>query len=142
MDPKFFVAAKAFIENDGRILVLRESGKYLEGANRGSYDVPGGRARPGESLLECLEREVKEETGLDIEIGQPFHVAEWKPSTKNDSLHIIAVCFRCRSSQEEVILSGDHDGYAWIDPKDYENIGLIENLKPVFNSFLSISDRG
>ncbi|MES2122859.1 MAG: NUDIX domain-containing protein, partial [Chlamydiota bacterium] len=69
--PKLFVATKAFIHFQGKILLLRESNRYEEGSNTGYFDVVGGRMTPGESFDECLMREVKEETGLDVKIGKP-----------------------------------------------------------------------
>lgn len=72
MEPKLFVATKAFIERDGKILILREAGKYQDGTNIGHYDVPGGRLTPGENWQVALTREVKEETDLDVTVGPPF----------------------------------------------------------------------
>ena len=66
---KLFVATKAFIEYEGKILILQESGKYVDGTNVGRYDVPGGRVEPGQRFDESLRREIKEETGLeDVEL--------------------------------------------------------------------------
>jgi 8-oxo-dGTP diphosphatase len=72
MKPILFVATKAFIRRDKKILILRESAEYKEGTNIGRFDVPGGRISPGERFDNCLRREIKEETGLDVEIGAPF----------------------------------------------------------------------
>ncbi len=59
---RLFVATKAFILHEGKILILRESGKYIDGSNQGEYDVVGGRVEPGQKFDESLIREVKEET--------------------------------------------------------------------------------
>ena len=66
MEPKLFIAGKAFIKHNGKILVLRESSKYQDGTQTGKYDVAGGRLKPGENFLEALKREVKEELNLKI----------------------------------------------------------------------------
>jgi hypothetical protein len=42
MEPKLFVATKAFIIRDGKVLIVRESLRYDEGANADKFDVPGG----------------------------------------------------------------------------------------------------
>ena len=47
MKYKLFVATKAFIRYKDKILILRESVKYDDGSNVGSYDVVGGRVNPG-----------------------------------------------------------------------------------------------
>lgn len=79
---KLFIATKAFIVNNGKVLVLRESTQYSDGGNAGRFDVPGGRLNPGEHFEEVLKREVKEETGLEVTIGKPVYVGEWRPTVK------------------------------------------------------------
>jgi 8-oxo-dGTP pyrophosphatase MutT (NUDIX family) len=75
----FAVASvKAFIEKDGKILILRESFKYKAGSNHGQFVLPGGKVDEGEHFAKSLRREVKEECGLQIRIGEPFHVDEWQ----------------------------------------------------------------
>jgi len=74
-----FPATKAFILYNGKVLILRESSDYEEGTNLGLYDVPGGRVKPGQKHHESLLREIKEETGLEVKIGRPFHIDDWFP---------------------------------------------------------------
>jgi 8-oxo-dGTP pyrophosphatase MutT (NUDIX family) len=136
MEPKLFVATKAFIVHQGKVLILRESGTYDEGTNSGRYDLPGGRLQPGEHVLEALKREVKEETGLVVELGDPISVGEWRPVVKEVPWQIIGIFFECETSSLEVSLSGDHDEYKWIEPSEYQKYNLIENLKPVFQKYL------
>ncbi|MCD4666214.1 NUDIX domain-containing protein [archaeon] len=76
MEPKIFVATKAFIFHKGKMLILRESSKYNDGTQTGNYDVPGGRVKPGQRFDESLLREIKEEIGLNVKIGKPFNVEE------------------------------------------------------------------
>lgn len=134
---KQFTATKAFIVFDGKILLLRESDKYEDGTNFGKYDVPGGRVNLGQRFDESLLREIKEETGLDVKIGKPFHVDEWKPVVKSEQWQITGIYFECFSESNEVNLSEDHDKCIWIDSKNYKNYNLIENLKPAFESYLN-----
>jgi len=136
MEPKLFVATKAFILNEGKVLILRESKQYEDGANASRYDLPGGRLTPGEYFSDALKREVLEETGMVIEVGGPVAVAEWRPVVRGEQWQIVGICFKCVSSSKEVTLSKDHDGYEWIDPKEYASYGIIENLKPVFEEYL------
>jgi len=76
MIDKMFVATKAFIIHNGKVLLLRESSKYEDSGNLGSFDLPGGRIKPGEEVNEAFLREVKEETGLEIIKKNPFFVSE------------------------------------------------------------------
>lgn len=138
MEPKLFVATKAFIKNtDGRILIVRESSKYQDGSNVGKFDIVGGRLKPGERFDESLLREIKEETGLSTKIGKPFFVNEWRPVVKGEQWQIVATFFECSTDSEKVILGEDHDHFEWIDPKDYKNYNLIDNLKVAFEAYLN-----
>lgn len=136
MDIKLFAAMKAFIVHKGRVLILRESSKYKDGANTARFDVVGGRVEPGQRFDESLLREIKEETGLDVRIGKPFFVNEWRPVVRGEQWQIIGVFFECYTENAEVTLSQDHDEYEWIDPKSYAEYDLIENLQPAFEAYL------
>lgn len=140
MEPKLFVATKAFILYQGKVLLLRESTKYTDGSNAGRYDVVGGRVKPGQSFDESLLREIKEETGLTVTIGQPFHISEWHPVVKGEQWQIVGTYIECFTNSDQITLSEDHDHYLWIDPTDYKKHFLIENLYPTFETYLRIKN--
>src|SRR2546421_9742882 len=61
-----------------RGLVSRGGGDRLLVSDDGrTWYTPGGRLMPGESLKECVVREVHEETGLNVKVGDLVHVAEF-----------------------------------------------------------------
>lgn len=59
---KLFVST--IIENAGKILLVQEA----KVDNRGKWNFPGGHLELGESLAKAAEREVKEETGLEVTV--------------------------------------------------------------------------
>jgi 8-oxo-dGTP diphosphatase len=136
MKPKIWAATKSFIMHKGKVLIIRESSKYEDGINPGKYDVVGGRVEPGQRFDESLRREVKEETGLDIEIGAAFFVNEWRPIVRGEQWQIIGTFFICNANTDHVTLSKDHDHYEWIDPKDYKNYDFYPTIIPAFEEFL------
>lgn len=136
MEPKLFIATKAVVIHDGKVLILRESGSYSEGTNTGLYDLPGGRLKPGERFDDALKREIMEETGLDVKIGGPIIVNEWRPVVRGEQWQIVGTFFECEAPTSEVVMSVDHDGYKWIDPEKYHKYSIIDNLKIVFEEFL------
>lgn len=136
MGVKQFTATKAFIVYDNKILILRESPRYKEGTNHGKFDVVGGRVKPGERFDESLLREIKEETGLDVKIGRPFFVGEWRPVVNGEQWQIIGTFFECAADSNNVVLSKDHGEFLWIKPEDHKKHNLIENLVPAFEAYL------
>ncbi len=136
MNIKLFFATKAFVSHRGKILILKESSRYADGSNIGKFDVAGGRIKPGENWRDVLLREVKEETGLDVEIGRPFAVDEWRPIVRSEKWQVVAVFFECFSKTGKVILSQDHDKYLWIKPADYKKYPIIKMYDRTFGEYL------
>jgi len=64
----FHLGIKVLVINpDGRILLLHVNLKELSGYKGSAYwDIPGGRIHRGDSINETLERELLEETGLEL----------------------------------------------------------------------------
>ncbi len=55
-----------------KALIINSQGDILIAHNNGTYQFPGGHVEDNESLDECIEREVKEETGIGIKSNGPF----------------------------------------------------------------------
>jgi mutator protein MutT len=62
--------AAGVIEREGRYLITRRpEGSHLAGC----WEFPGGKRHPGESWEDCLRREVREELGIEVEVGPMLH---------------------------------------------------------------------
>jgi mutator protein MutT len=66
MTPMIDVAA-ALLFRDGRVLLTQRRPDDDLG---GLWEFPGGKREPGETFAECLRRELREELGLEVEVGQ------------------------------------------------------------------------
>jgi A/G-specific adenine glycosylase len=68
--PHYRVAA-AVIWRDGRVLI---SQRPLDGLLGGLWEFPGGKVELGETLPECLQRELREEMDIDVDVGRQVAV--------------------------------------------------------------------
>lgn len=106
-DQLLYVGQKAFIEKDGKVLVLMDPDFGL--------DFPGGKIQEGETdFTESLKREVREETKLEIEKGDAFFT--W--------FNVFGAKHRNAGKymSGEVILSDEHCEYKWVDKNDYKKL--------------------
>lgn len=66
------VVVGAIVIHDGRLLMVRRAND----PSKGLWTVPGGRVNPGEYLADAARREVLEETGVTVEVGELLGVLE------------------------------------------------------------------
>ena len=59
----------ALIFRDGKLLITRRHAKSHLG---GLWEFPGGKREAGESFEQCLVREIREELGVEISVGELF----------------------------------------------------------------------
>lgn len=82
------IVTASVVYRDGTVLIAKRTAGALEGL----WEFPGGKLEPGESPEECLARELREELGLDVEVGDIFqvvyHVYEDGP--------VLLLAYRCR----------------------------------------------
>ncbi len=121
-DQLFYVALKALIEKDGEILVLHDPNLGI--------DLPGGKIQIGETdLLKSLTREVAEETGLNIDIGDPFAADFFEFPQDINHRHagktIFVVFYKAKYISGEVKLSQEHDRFEWVSKNNYKNLVAI-----------------
>jgi A/G-specific adenine glycosylase len=69
--PPHYTVTAAVIRREGKYLLARRPQKGLLG---GLWEFPGGKVEAGESLESALRREIREELGVAIRVGEPFGV--------------------------------------------------------------------
>ena len=85
---KIIEVAAGLICHDGRYLIAkRRTGVHLAGL----WEFPGGKREQGETLEECLQRELFEELSIRIDMPVPFHIIRHEYPEKTVELHF----FRC-----------------------------------------------
>lgn len=78
----------ALIELDGRVVLVR----HAAGSAR-YHLLPGGGVAFGETMGDALKREVREETGLEVNVGDPVLVSD--TIDPSGSRHIVNITFAC-----------------------------------------------
>lgn len=73
------VVAAVCIDGARVLLTQRPTGTHLAGA----WEFPGGKLEPGESPEEALAREMREECGVEVEVGEVLDVTFWRYPRKN-----------------------------------------------------------
>jgi len=81
----------------------------------GHFDFPKGNLEPGEAPEAAALREVKEETGLDVELVEGFREeVEYVYYRGGRRVRKKVIFFLAKARTKEVKLSWEHVGYAWL----------------------------
>jgi ADP-ribose pyrophosphatase YjhB (NUDIX family) len=107
------LVASGIVERDGEVLLLRR-GAANEHAP-GEWEPVSGRVEPDESPSAAVVREVKEETGLDVEVVAP--VATFRFVRGAARTECVGLAFHCRAVDGTIALSAEHDASRWV-PRD------------------------
>jgi len=107
--PHFQVTA-GLIRRDGKVLISkRPEGSHLAGF----WEFPGGKRENGETLKECLEREIEEELNIRISAGNPLFTMDHEYEDRLITLHL----FECSQPVTEPVPVGCEE-IRWVHPKD------------------------
>ncbi len=108
----FGIRVGAVVERNGALLLVRHDKPDKEPY----WVLPGGRLEPGETIPECAERELLEETGLEGRFAGVLYLSEFFADVR----HTVDVTAR-------VEVAGDEEAYLGSDPEVEE--GSEETLK-------------
>lgn len=111
MAKPYKIVVKAIIfDHQERVLIMRKSKEERMAKATHGYDFPGGGLEVDEPLIEGLNREVYEETGLQVEVIGPASVYDEIQKEK----HLVIIKFACDQPKGEFVLSEEHDEYEWV----------------------------
>ena len=104
--PGQIVAVAGLVENSqDEILLVRHP--------RRGWEIPGGQVEEGENLILALEREVKEEAGVEISVGELAGIY-----TKRSSPALLILSFICEYIDGELTPSSESPEVAWVPKGD------------------------
>src|SRR5438132_13332668 len=123
------------VDQQGKILFAR-SHKWLD-----KYTLPGGHIEVGESMVDAVRREVKEEVGLDVEVVNILLIQEaiFAPEFYKKK-HFIFIDFYCKSKDEQVKLDQKEiQDYSWVYPGAAYNLKLDSFTRKTIDRYLEKS---
>lgn len=104
MEPNHLVSVATLVTNDrGEILLVNSPWR--------GWEYPGGLIEPGETFQEALHREVREESGVEIEITGFVGIC------KNIERNIVNIDFTARYLSGELKTSEESTEVAWVTPE-------------------------
>ena len=105
MEPNHFVSVAAMVTNDkGEILLVKSPWR--------GWEYPGGLIEPGETFQEALHREVREESGVEVEITGFVGIC------KNVERNIVNIDFTARYLSGELRTSEESTEVIWATPEE------------------------
>ncbi|HVL91531.1 MAG TPA: NUDIX hydrolase [Actinomycetota bacterium] len=127
-------AVGAIVMDKGRLLMVLRDREPLKGC----WTLPGGRLETGESMHEAIVREVREETGIDIDVDGLLGVVE--RIVRNDdgevSYHYVILDFVATPRGTAIKAGDDAAEVRWVP------VGELSSLKLTDGLIEFLSDRG
>ncbi len=128
-------AASAVVADaDGRILLARRRDNSL-------WTIPGGAMDPGESIAQTAIREVKEETGIDVEVvslvgiySNPRHVVEYADGEVRQQF---SICFACRPLGGDTAPSDETSDVGFYTPEAIEAMDVHPSIRLRIEHYLA-----
>lgn len=119
------VSAVVTDDRNAILLILRTDNNY--------WSIPGGGVKPGESIKEAAEREVKEETGIDCRVtgligiySNPNHVAAYDDGEVRQEF---SICFTTRMLGGATTTSSESAEVRFVPPQDLEKYEIHPSMK-------------
>lgn len=109
----------AIIDDDEVLLIKR-----AHDPGKDKWAIPGGKVEYGESLAEAATREVKEETGLLVELDEIIWVGE----SISPGHHIVLVDFAGRAVGGNLVAGDDASEVAWVPIQDAYEMDLTPTM--------------
>ena len=124
-----FLGVGALIFEGRNILLVERAKEPLQGY----WSLPGGIVEAGEKLEDALRREVREETGLEIEPLEMFEIFEriMPDSAGRPEYHYVLLDYLCRVAGGQLAAASDVSQAAWVTEQDLGRFRITEGTLAV-----------
>jgi len=134
-EDSFHLGVKALIFNEKNKMLLLERHHQ---SKKMYWDIPGGRVQRGESLMETLMREVKEETGFTIE---PLELLQniWTKTEHKYNYQVFLVIYVCKIKSGKIkIADNETADYGWFTMKEALKLDFLPLNKEIIQQSKNI----
>ena len=130
------VGVGAVIVEHGSVLLI----KRAHDPRKGEWSLPGGRVELGETLVEATRREVKEETGLEVEVGALVELFD-RVHRRDERVqyHFVIADFLCAPRGGTLAAADDALDVAWVTPDALDAYGVNEQAVAVIRKGLAMA---
>jgi ADP-ribose pyrophosphatase YjhB (NUDIX family) len=130
------VGVGAVVVRDGRALIVRRAHE----PRKGEWSLPGGMLHLGESLADAARREVREETGLDVELGPIIETFDrvHRDEAGRIRYHFVIVDFVCWPRGGDAVAGSDAEAVAWVTADEIDQYGVNAHAKAVIVKGLDV----
>lgn len=102
--------------------------------NENEYSFPKGHLEKGETLVECAQREVLEETAYDVKLLNEDSIGSYEYDNKEGHIITYMYLFQAENPTKKVIKEEDREKMIWVPFEEVEDILSYQNLKDFWNS--------
>ncbi|MDP9351385.1 MAG: NUDIX hydrolase [Chloroflexota bacterium] len=122
------------VREDGRVLLARR----LNPPQQGRWSIPGGRIELGETVAQCVRREVREECGVECEPLEVFHSVDRIYEDENGRVrfHYVIVDVLARWVSGEAVAGTDASEVGWFDVQELTALDLTPGAEDVIRALL------
>jgi len=126
------LAVSVVLSRRNKVLLVRRARPPLEAF----WSFPGGVVEVGESLEQAATREVREETGLEIEIGEAIERAEVIRHDIDGRVerHYVIIVFTGTFKSGDLRAADDADAVEWVDMAELSNYQLTADTARILNN--------
>ena len=132
------VGVGAVILQGDAVLLIQRGNEPLKGI----WSIPGGALEVGESLIDGVRREVREEVGLEIEVGEIVEVFERVTRDEQGVVryHYVLIDFVCRPTGGALAAGDDADDAKWVTASDLTAIEVTAGTPAVIEKAFRMRD--
>jgi 8-oxo-dGTP diphosphatase len=129
------VGVGGVVIHEGRALLIKRGSEPL----KNQWSIPGGTLELGESIQEGVRRELLEETGISVRVGELIEVFDriFRDAAGKIQYHFVIVDYLCEKISGEAHAASDVTDTAWVREEDLWNYNLTEAATRVIRKAFS-----